>query len=78
MPVLWLICKNEQTPNFARRMIMGFGIFSFIMQDIQKFITIPADSLKVFTMVDPAILYVLFGYELFVNKDKIYCLSIAI
>lgn len=71
MPVLWLICKNEQTPNLARRMIMGFGIFSFIMQDIQKFITIPADSLKVFTMVDPAILYVLFGYELFVNKDKI-------
>ena len=39
MPVLWLICKNEQTPNLARRMIMGFGIFSFIMQDIQKFIT---------------------------------------
>lgn len=71
MPVLWLICKNEQTPNLARRMIMGFGIFSFIMKDIQKFITIPADSLKVFTMVDPAILYVLFGYELFVNKDKI-------
>ena len=71
MPVLWLICKNEQTPNLARRMIMGFGMFSFIMQDIQKFITIPADSLKVFTMVDPAILYVLFGYELFVNKDKI-------
>ena len=71
MPVLWLICKNEQTPNLARRMIMGFGIFSFIMQDIQKFVTIPADSLKVFTMVDPAILYVLFGYELFVNKDKI-------
>lgn len=71
MPVLWLICKNEQTSNLARRMIIGFGIFSFIMQDVQKFVTIPVDSLNIFTMVDPAILYVLFGYELFINKDKI-------
>ena len=71
MPVLWLICKNEDTPNLARRMIMGFGIFSFVIQDIQKFVVIPDTAIKIFTMVDPTILYVLFGYELFVNKDKI-------
>ena len=71
MPVLWLICKNEATPNLARRMIMGFGIFSFVIQDIQKFVLIPDTAIKIFTMVDPTILYVLFGYELFVNKDKI-------
>lgn len=71
MPVLWLICKNEDTPNLARRMIMGFGIFSFVIQDIQKFVLIPDTAIKIFTMVDPTILYVLFGYELFVNKDKI-------
>ena len=71
MPVLWLICKNESTPNLARRMIMGFGIFSFVIQDIQKFVLIPDTAIKIFTMVDPTILYVLFGYELFVNKDKI-------
>ena len=40
MPVLWLICKNEETPNLARRMIMGFGIFSFIMQDIQNVLSL--------------------------------------
>lgn len=71
MPVLWLICKNEATPNLARRMIMGFGIFSFVIQDIQKFVLIPDTAIKIFTMVDPTILYVLFGYELFVIKDKI-------
>ena len=71
MPVLWLICKYESTPNLARRMIMGFGIFSFVIQDIQKFVLIPDTAIKIFTMVDPTILYVLFGYELFVNKDKI-------
>lgn len=71
MPVLWLICKNEKTPNLARRMIMGFGILSFIIQDIQKFVPSFSEFINIFTMVDPVILYVLFGYELFVNKDKI-------
>ena len=70
MPVLWLICKNEKTPNLARRMIIGFGIFAMIMQDIQKFVVIPEGTFKIFTMVDPVILYVLFGYELFLHKDN--------
>ena len=71
MPVLWLICKNEKTPNLARRMIMGFGILSLVFQDIQKFVPSLNDFVNPFTMVDPVILYVLFGYELFVNKDRI-------
>jgi surface polysaccharide O-acyltransferase-like enzyme len=71
MPLLWLICKNESTPNLARRMAIVFGVIALILQDVQKFVVIPDFALNVFTMVDPVILYVLFGYELFINKDKI-------
>ena len=71
MPLLWLICKNESTANLARRMIIAFGVIALVIQDIQKFVVIPDLALNVFTMVDPVILYVLFGYELFTNKDKI-------
>ena len=71
MPLLWLICKNESTPNLARRMAIVFGVIALIVQDVQKFVVIPDFALNLFTMVDTVILYVLFGYELFINKDKI-------
>lgn len=72
VPVLWLICKEDNTPRLARRMIIGFGIFAMIIRDIQRFAVLPViGEIKAFQMVDLDILYVLLGYELFVHKDKI-------
>ena len=40
-------------------------------QIFKRFITLPIGTINVFEMVNPDILYVILGYELFVNKDKI-------
>lgn len=71
IPVLWLVCKEEENPKLARRMIVSFGILALLIRDIQRFATLPIGVAKVFEMVNPDILYVLLGYELFVHKDKI-------
>lgn len=71
IPILWLICKEDDNSKLARRMVIGFGIISMIIADIQRFITLPIGIINVFNIVDIDILYVLLGYELFVHKDKI-------
>lgn len=71
IPVLWLLCKDNDNSKLARRMILGFGILATIIRDIQRFAILPIGEIKVFQMVDIDILYVLLGYELFVHKDKI-------
>ena len=71
IPVLWLICKEEDTPKLARRMIIGFGILATVITDVQRFCTFPFGEMKIFQLVDREILYVLLGYEMFVHKDKI-------
>lgn len=72
IPVLWLVCKEENTPKLARKIIIGFGLFEAVITDIQRFVILPEiGALKVFRLVDREILYVLLGYELFVHKDKI-------
>ena len=71
IPVLWLVCKEENTPRLARRIIIAFGIVATILTDIQRFYTLPFGEIKVFQLVDRELLYVLLGYELFVHKDKI-------
>lgn len=71
IPVLWLICKDNKESNLARRMIMGFGVVALLIRDVQRFVTLPIGEAKVFEMLDMDVLYVLFGYELFLHKDKI-------
>lgn len=71
IPILWLICKEEDTPKLARKIIIGFGILATIITDIQRFWTLPFGEMKIFQLVDREILYVLLGYEMFVHKDKI-------
>ena len=71
IPVLWLLCKEENTPKLARRMIIGFGILAAVIRDVQRFAVLPIGRINEFFMVDLDILYVLLGYELFVHKDKI-------
>ena len=71
IPVLWLLCKDTDNSKLARRMILGFGIFALLINDIQRFVTLPIGTIKSFEMIDLDILYVLLGYELFVHKDKI-------
>ena len=72
VPIIWLLCKEEDTPKLARRIIIGFGIVSSIIIDIQKFYIIPGiGEIRVFELVSREILYVLFGYELYINRDKI-------
>ena len=72
VPVLWLICREDNNPKLARRMIIGFGILAMVIKDIQRFAVLPViGKINEFSMLDLDILYVLLGYELFVHKDKI-------
>jgi len=72
IPILWLVCKEEKTSKLARRIIIAFGILSSIVTDAQRFVILPKiGAMEVFELVDREILYVLFGYELFVHKDKL-------
>lgn len=71
VPVLWLICKEDDNSKLARRIILFLGIIAMLIKDIQRFVILPIGTINVFEMVNPDILYVILGYELFVNKDKI-------
>lgn len=71
VPVLWLLCKDDNNSKLARRMIIGFGILGCVIKDVQRFAVLPIGRINEFFMVDIDILYVLLGYELFVHKDKI-------
>lgn len=71
IPILWLVCKEEETPKLARRIMLGLGILNLLLTDIQRFITLPFGNLSTYNIIGNEILYVLLGYELFVHKDKI-------
>ena len=72
VPIIWLLCKEQDSSKLARRIIIGFGILSSLIIDIQRFYIIPGiGKIRVLELVDREILYVLFGYEIFINKDKI-------
>lgn len=70
VPVLWLLCKEENISKLARRMIILFGITGMILVDIQRFISFPFE-ITLMQYVDREIIYVLLGYELYVFRDKI-------
>ena len=70
VPILWLLCKEENISKLARRMIILFGIVGMILVDVQRFISFPFE-ITLMQYVDREIIYVLLGYELYVFRDKI-------
>ena len=82
VPIVWLLCKEDNTSKLARRIILIFGIISALIIDIQKFYIIPwIGKIGAYEFVDREIIYVLFGYEIFLHKDfikhnkKLFCIS---
>ena len=71
VPVIWLLCSEEKNPKLARRMIIIFGVLGMLIVDIQKFITLPFGKIALMQYVDRELIYVLLGYELFINRDRI-------
>lgn len=72
IPILWLVCKETDTSKLARRIMLWLTIANCILVDIQKFWIIPSiGQINILTIIPREIMYVLLGYELFVNKDKI-------
>ena len=71
VPIIWLLCDENKNPKLARRMIIIVGVLSMILVDIQKFVTIPFGPIVLMQYVDRELIYVLLGYELFINKDRI-------
>lgn len=72
IPILWLVCKETKESKLARRMMMGLSIANIVLMDIQRFVTLPViGAISILNIIPTEILYVLFGYELFVHKDRI-------
>lgn len=72
IPVLWLICKEDKVPKIIRRVLIALGIFGTIISDVGRFIALPEIlNFDIFKIIGREFIYVLIGYELFVNKDKI-------
>ncbi len=71
IPILWLVCKNTREANLARRIMMILSFLNLVLDDIQKFITLPIGEIHLLNMIPTEILYVLLGYELFAHKEKI-------
>lgn len=70
IPLLWLVCKNNKECNLARRIMLGLGLASLLINDIQRFVTLPFGKIEILNIASTEILYVLLGYELFIYKDK--------
>ena len=71
IPILWLVCKNTREANLARRIMMILSFLNLVLDDVQKFITLPIGEIHLLNMIPTEILYVLLGYELFAHKEKI-------
>lgn len=71
IPILWLVCKNTREANLARRIMMVLSFLNLVLDDVQKFITLPIGEIHLLNMIPTEILYVLLGYELFAHKEKI-------
>ena len=71
IPILWLLCREEKRAIFARRMVLLFGIIGMTLIDIQRFAKFSFGEIRLLQFVDRELIYVILGYELFVNKDRI-------
>ncbi len=70
-PFLQLLCKDEKDNKLARRILMVLVILNIIVKDIQKLWVLPIGEIEVFSVLDPKLLMVLLGYELYCQKDRI-------
>ena len=50
--------------------MLGLGLASLLINDIQRFVTLPFGKIEILNIASTEILYVLLGYELFIYKDK--------
>ncbi len=72
IPLLWLVCKEENTSKLARRIMLLLTFANTLIVDIQKFWIIPGfGEISILTIIPKEIMYVILGYEIFVKKDKI-------
>lgn len=72
IPILWLVCKENDNCKLARRIMIGLTFVSTVLADIQRFWTLPIiGEINIITIIPKEIMYVLLGYELFIHKDKI-------
>ena len=71
VPVLWLLCKENETSKLARRIMIAFQAIKMILIDIQRFYVLPTGEITFYSLIDSEIMYVLLGYEMFTYKDKI-------
>lgn len=72
IPILWLVCKEDKNSKLARRIMIGFAVAKLILEDIQRFVIFPViGKIDIMQIIPTEILYVLLGYELFANKDKL-------
>jgi len=71
IPILWLLCKEEKRATFARRMVLLFGIIGMAMIDIQRFVKFSFGEIRLLQFVDRELIYVILGYELFINRNRI-------
>lgn len=72
IPILWLVCKEDKNSKLARRIMISLTAVNLLLGDIQRFITLPViGEINILTIIPTEILYVLLGYELFMNRNKI-------
>ena len=71
LPLLQLVCTNEKQATLARRILIGLSILNILATDMQKFGTLPIGRIEIFSILDPKLLMVLLGYEMYCLKDKI-------
>ena len=70
-PLLQLLCKDEKENKLARRILIILSFANIFIKDIQKFLVFPIGEIQIFSILDPKLLIVLLGYELFLQKDKL-------
>lgn len=71
IPILWLVCSQDNKAKLARRIMLTLSIASAVLVDIQKFWLLPIGEINLLTIIPREIMYVLLGYELYLHKDKI-------
>lgn len=70
-PLLRFICVDEPKANFARRYLLALIILAEVVGDLQQFVALPTGVLKIFTILDSNLLYVVLGYELSLHLEKL-------
>lgn len=72
IPILWLVCKEDKNSKLARRIMICLTAANLLLGDVQRFVTLPIiGEINILTIIPTEILYVLLGYELFENRNKI-------